>query len=187
MDQNGLVGFQRAHHDEKLPSREIVDRNCSGFERGHSCRALEYLFARNADRIGVAAEPRQGKDVAANPTPSHIGAGSIDATGDLVTRHDRHRRQIGIKSEAAENVCEINSTRLNANTNLSGFRFGVGRFPHFENFRWARFRDPDLPHRLTSRFTPIARQSSAQRIPLPRIDRALAFGFGACRRYKASS
>ena len=58
MDQNRLVGFQRTHHDEKLPSREIVDRDCSGFERGHACRALEYLFGRNADHIGVAAEPR---------------------------------------------------------------------------------------------------------------------------------
>ena len=152
MDQNCLVGFQRTHHDEKLPSREIVDRDRSGFERGHACRALEYLFGRNADRIGVAAEPVKANTSRPTQIPATSAPAASTRPADLVARHDRHGRQIRIKSEAAENVCEINSTRLNANTNLSGFRFGVGRFPHFENFRWARFGDPDLPHRLTLPF-----------------------------------
>ena len=76
MDQNCLAGFEPAHHDEKLPSREIVDRDCSGFERGHARRALEYLSPGTQIDVGIAAEPRQRKDVAANPAPSHVGAGA---------------------------------------------------------------------------------------------------------------
>jgi hypothetical protein len=63
-----------------------------------------------------------------------------------MTRHDRDGGQVGIKTQAAHNVGEINPACLDANPDFASFGLRVGRFFHLENFRRANLRDPNLSH-----------------------------------------
>ena len=81
----------------------------------------------------------------------HAGTDRVDAAADLVARHDRHRRQVWIDTQAAHDVGKIDAGRFDANANFAGFGFGIGRLFDFEDFRRAGFRDPNLPHGLDLR------------------------------------
>ena len=157
MDENGLVALQTAHDDDKLPGGEIIDGDRRCVQRGHPRRALEDLTQRDADCVRIAAEARQREHIASDPARIDARADGIDTATDLVARHDRDRRQIWIETEAAENIGEIYSARLDANTHFAGFGFGIGRVPDLENFGRAGFCDPNLPHGLRLPFRAEAR------------------------------
>src|ERR1700730_16193752 len=150
MHENGLAPFQSAHDDHKLPRREVVDWKCCSFQGGHTRRAGKDLLHGYANHVRIAAEPGHGQDIAADPARIDIRARGIDASADLVTGHDRNWRQIRIEAYAAHDVCEIDADRFDANADFARLGLGIGRLPDGENLGWAKFRDPDLPHRLRS-------------------------------------
>src|SRR6516164_2663145 len=96
--------------------------------------------------IGIAAKSGRRQNIAASPIRFDTRTNSIDVSADLITRHDRDRRQVGISTQAAHNVGEINPACLDTNPDFAGFGLWVGRFFHLENFRRANLRDPNLPH-----------------------------------------
>jgi hypothetical protein len=49
-----------------------------------------------ANHLGIAAESSQREDVAPDPTRVDLVADCVDAFGDLVARHDRNWRQVGV-------------------------------------------------------------------------------------------
>ena len=93
----------------------------------------------------MAAETGHRHDVPADPIIK-AGCGRIDPSRNLIAWHHRDRRQVRIKSHAAENVGKIDAARLDPDAHLAGFGLRVGRLLELEHLRRAGARDPDLPH-----------------------------------------
>ena len=100
MNEHGFAGFQAAHHHNELPRREIVDRDRRALQCRHICGTREDLIGRNTNHVGITAKSRHRENVAASPTAINAGTDRVDAAADLVARHDRHRRQVRIDTQA---------------------------------------------------------------------------------------
>src|SRR6516162_5367389 len=146
MDEDRLARLEATHDHDKLPSGEIIDRDRGCFQRRHARGACENLLDRDAYSIGVAAKSGRRRNIAASPIRCDTRTNSIDVAADLIAMHDRDRRQVGINTQAAHNVGEINPACLDANPDFAGLGLRVGRFFHLKNFRRANLRDPNLPH-----------------------------------------
>jgi hypothetical protein len=146
VNEYGLAALEPAHDDAELPGGEIVDRNRGAFPCRHALGTLEHLSQGNANYVGIAAEARQREDVASRPTRIDAGAECVDAAADLVARHDRNRRQVGIEPKPTQNVGEVDPARLDPDADFSCFRFWIRRFLELQHLRRAGSRDPNLPH-----------------------------------------
>jgi hypothetical protein len=104
------------------------------------------LGERNADDVRIAAEACHGENVATGPARINAGTYRVDAPGNLVARHDRHRRQVGINTKPAHDVGEIDAACFDTNPYLPGSRLRVGGFLDLQNFGWSGFGDPNLTH-----------------------------------------
>jgi hypothetical protein len=67
MHENGLTRFQSAHHDDKLPSREVIDRERSPFQRRHPRREGEDSLQWDAHQIRITPNRVICHGIAANP------------------------------------------------------------------------------------------------------------------------
>jgi hypothetical protein len=160
MHENSSTRFQSAHDDYKLPRREVIDRKCCSFQRGHARRPGEDLLHGNANHVRIAAKTGHRQNIASDAACVDTRAHSINAPTDLITGHDRNWRQVRIEAHAAHNIREIDAARFDPNANFARLGLGIGRLPDGENLWRSKFRNPDLPHCLRLRSCLAALRSS---------------------------
>ncbi len=146
VDQHLLVGLQRAHHDQQLPGRQIVDRNRRRLFETQRNRFLEDLRLRHDDGVGIAAEPSEGQHLFADPAGLRLRPCGIDNARDLVADNGRQLRSIRIEALAGQDIREVDAARLDPDAKFDALRLGVGRLAQLQVPNAPSRNGPDLLH-----------------------------------------
>src|SRR5262249_35017088 len=79
----------------------------------------KYLRRLHRNHFRLPAKASHRHDRFADERTVHILAGCLDYTTNLVSHHTRLRRRVGIQTLTRENVGKIQTSRTNANDNLT--------------------------------------------------------------------